>query len=120
MFDTQTSEGTGSKPYILITTHYINSPVDKPDQWVLKVDQLAFMLLEGHHTGANIASIIACVLDEYGISGKVGIVFMLYTDTDFLQLGRFTADNTSNNDMALKALKDHLDPGGDCWDPVQH
>ncbi len=22
--------------------------------------------------------------------------------------------------MALKALKDHLDPGGDRWDPVQH
>jgi hypothetical protein len=51
---------------------------------VLKVDQLAFVLLEGHHTGANIASIIAGVLDEYGISGKVGIVFMPCTDTDFL------------------------------------
>jgi len=51
---------------------------------VLKVNQLAFALLEGHHTGANIALIIASVLDEYGISGRVGIVFMPCTDTDFL------------------------------------
>ena len=29
------------------------------------------------------------------------------------------ADNMANNDMALKALKDHIDPGGVCWDPVQ-
>jgi hypothetical protein len=84
MFNKWTSQGTGSNLYILITTHYINSPADKPDQWVLKVDQLAFGLLEGHHTRANIASIIAGVLDEYGISGKVGIVFMPCTDTDFL------------------------------------
>ncbi len=84
MFDTWTSEGTGSNPYISITAHYINSPVDKLDQWVLKVNQLAFALLEGHHTGANIALIIASVLDEYGISGRVGIVFMPCTDTDFL------------------------------------
>jgi hypothetical protein len=65
--------------YISITAHYINSPVDKPHQWVLKEDQLAFTLLEGHHTGANIALVIISVLSEYGISGKVSIAFMPYT-----------------------------------------
>ncbi len=28
------------------------------------------------------------------------------------------ADNMANNDMALKALKDHIDPGRVHWDPV--
>jgi hypothetical protein len=68
----------------LITTHYVNSPVDKPDQWVLREDQLTFMLLKGHHTRANMALIIASVLDDYGISGKVSIVFMPCIDVDAL------------------------------------
>lgn len=29
------------------------------------------------------------------------------------------ANNAANNDTALKALKDHIDSGGVCWDPVQ-
>ena len=78
------SEGTSSNPYLSITAHYVNSPVDKPDQWVLREDQLAFMLLDGHHTRANMASIIASVLDDYGISGKVSIVFMPCIDVDAL------------------------------------
>jgi hypothetical protein len=65
--------------YISITAHYINSPVDKPHQWVLKEDQLTFAPLEGHHIGANIASVIVSILSEYRISGKVSIVFMPYT-----------------------------------------
>jgi hypothetical protein len=76
-FNTWTSEGTDSNAYISITVHYVDSPVDKPHQWVLKEDQLAFMPLEGNHTGANIASIMGSVLSKYGISGKVSsIIFM--------------------------------------------
>jgi hypothetical protein len=59
--------------------HYVDSPVDKPHQWVLKEDQLAFAPLEGHHTGVNIASLIVSVLSEYGISEKVSILFMQFT-----------------------------------------
>jgi hypothetical protein len=81
---------------------------------------ITFAPLEGHHSGANIALIIASVLDEYGISEKVGIIFMPYTNADFWYSGWFTADNASNNDTALKVLKDHIDPGGDHWDLVQH
>ncbi len=83
-FDTWTSKGTGNNPYISVTAHYVSSPVDKPDQWALKEDQLAFALLEGHHTRANITSIVTNVLNEYGISEKVSIVFMPYTDIDCL------------------------------------
>jgi hypothetical protein len=57
----------------LITAHYVNSLVNKPNQWALKEDQLAFALLEGHHTRANITSIISNVLNEYVISQKVSI-----------------------------------------------
>ena len=63
--------------------HYIDSPKDRPEQWVLKKAQLAFALLEGHHTGANITSILAGVLERYGICEKVCIVFMPCTATDY-------------------------------------
>jgi len=36
-----------------------------------------------------------------------------------LQTGWFTADNASNNDTALRELKDYIDPDGDRWEPVQ-
>ena len=118
-FNLWTSEGTGSNPYLLITAHYVNSPIDKPDQWVLKNNQLAFTLLEGYHTGANIASIITSVLKQYEICGKVCVIFMLCTDANYLYSGWFTTNNASNNDTALKELKGLIDPDGDRWDPVQ-
>ena len=58
--------------------HYIDSPKDQPEQWVLKEAQLAFALLEGHHTGANIALILAGVLKQYGIYEKVCSVFCIH------------------------------------------
>jgi hypothetical protein len=66
-----------------VTAYYIDSPKDQPEQWVLKEAQLAFALLEGHHTGANIASILAGVLERYRICEKVGIVFVLCTAADY-------------------------------------
>ena len=76
MFDTWSSEGNKDN-YLSITAHYVDSPKDKPDQWVLKEVQLAFAELEGHHTGANIASILANVLKQYGICGKVTYVYCI-------------------------------------------
>jgi hypothetical protein len=64
--------------------HYVNSVVDRPDQWALREDQLAFVLLEGHHTGAIIVVIIARILNEYGISEKVCLIFMPCTYADCL------------------------------------
>jgi hypothetical protein len=53
------------------------------------------------------------------LEGTVGIIFMPYTNADFWYSGWFTANNASNNDTALKVLKDHIDPGEDHWDLVQ-
>jgi len=78
-FDTWTSEGGGSDNYLSVTAHYIDSPKDEPDQWVLRDVQLAFSPLEGHHTGANIASVISGVLERYEIREKVCIVFTICT-----------------------------------------
>ena len=77
MFDTWTSEGNHN--YLSATAHYIDSPEDRPDQWMLRNIQLAFALLEGPHTGANIASVLASVLERYGIREKVFTLFMLCT-----------------------------------------
>ena len=74
-FDAWTSNS--GHPYVSITAHYIDSPKDKPDQWELKEDQLAFTRLDGPHTGANIALVLASVLDRYAIRDKVCILFML-------------------------------------------
>jgi len=76
MFDIWSSEGNKDN-YLSITAHYINSPKDKLDQWVLKEVQLAFAELEGHHTRVNITSILANVLKWYGICGKVTYVYCI-------------------------------------------
>jgi hypothetical protein len=73
-FDCWTSDS--GHPYISLTGHYIDSPQDKPDAWALKEDQLAFTRLDGHHTGANIASVLLCVLDEYEIRNKVRLLLV--------------------------------------------
>jgi hypothetical protein len=66
-----------------VTAHYIDSPKDWPEQWVLKEAQLAFTPLEGHHTGANITLILAGVLEQYRICEKMGIVFVPCTAADY-------------------------------------
>ncbi|KDQ48995.1 hypothetical protein JAAARDRAFT_201237 [Jaapia argillacea MUCL 33604] len=53
-FDSWTNE----HPYLSINFHYINTPVDKPHEWELKNEQAAFAIIEGNHSGANLASIL--------------------------------------------------------------
>ena len=72
-FNTWTSEGSNN--YLSITAHYVDSPKDQLDQWVLREHQLTFALLEGHHTGENIALILADVLKQYDICGKVCVLY---------------------------------------------
>jgi hypothetical protein len=55
------------EPFLSVTAHYINNPVDKPQQWVFKSDQLAFMLVIGHHSGENFGKILMEAIDEYGL-----------------------------------------------------
>jgi hypothetical protein len=70
-FDTWTSDPGHN--FLSVTAHYIDSPMDRPDQWMLREAQLAFTLLEGHHTGVNIASVLETVIERYGIRDKVFI-----------------------------------------------
>jgi hypothetical protein len=58
-------------PYLSVTTHYIDTPADKPREWELRVVQLTFKHVEGRHTGKNIADILIEVVDHYGLRGKV-------------------------------------------------
>ena len=68
-FDAWTSEP--GDPYLSITGHYIDAPADRPNDWELKSEQLAFQEIEGRHTGKNIAQILSRTVDRYGIHGKV-------------------------------------------------
>ena len=82
------------------------------------------MPIVGNHSGENIAKILIETIDEYGIQGKVlsyslHSVSLLYNCT-IMQVGWFTADNATNNDTAIRAVAEHIDPSGKNWDPVQH
>jgi hypothetical protein len=76
-FDTWTS--SSGDPFLSLTAHYIDTPVDKPQQWVLKSDQLAFTPIIGNHSGANIGRILMEAIDEYDIRNKVHFVSYLFT-----------------------------------------
>jgi hypothetical protein len=68
-FDTWTSE-TGD-PYLSITAHYISAHEDRPQDWELRSEQLAFVPFEGNHSGANMANVLVRTVDRYGIREKV-------------------------------------------------
>jgi hypothetical protein len=54
-----------------ITSHYIDAPIYRPNDWELKMEQLAFETIEGRHTGKNIALILAHMVNHYKLNGKV-------------------------------------------------
>ncbi|PPQ85072.1 hypothetical protein CVT26_005196 [Gymnopilus dilepis] len=93
-FDAWTSKAYD--PFLAITAHYIDSPKDQPREWQLKSKVLAFEALKGRHTGANMATTISEVLDQYEINDKLGWV---------------TADNANANDKALRVLDKKLNGG---------
>ena len=68
-FDTWTSKP--GDPYISLTAHYIDTPVDHPDTWELRSEQLLFQEILGRHTGKNIGEILSCAIDRYDLRGKV-------------------------------------------------
>lgn len=68
-FDTWTSDS--HDPYLSVTGHYIDAPVDKPQDWELKSEQLAFTHFEGNHSGANMANVLIRTVDRYGLRNKV-------------------------------------------------
>ena len=68
-FDSWTSL-TGD-PFLGITAHYIYSPLDKPQQWVLKTDQLVLTPITRNHSGKNIAKILLEAIDAFDLCEKV-------------------------------------------------
>lgn len=43
-------------PFLSVTAHYISAPTEGPQEWELHSKQLAFTLIDGNHSGANLAS----------------------------------------------------------------
>ena len=64
-------------PYLGITAHYIDTPADRHSEWELKTVTLGYTVVEGNHSGANIAAHIIQVLDKYGLREKVDIYVIL-------------------------------------------
>ena len=64
-------------PFLSVTAHYIDSPINKPQEWKLKMEQLAFRHIKGNHSSANIGRILVEVIDEYGIRKKVCFSLLL-------------------------------------------
>jgi hypothetical protein len=90
-FDAWTS--APGDPYLSLTAHYIDTPVDHPSDWQLKSEQLIFQQIEGRHTRKNMADILGHALDRYCLHGKVGW---------------FTSDGASMNRATLRALQDSV------------
>lgn len=68
-FDAWTS--TPGDPYISLTAHYIHAPVDNPNTWELRTEQLLFQEIQGRHTGKILGEILSNALDRYQLYGKV-------------------------------------------------
>jgi len=68
-FDAWTS--APGDPYLSLTAHFIAAPVDRPNAWELKTDQLIFQEIQGRHTGKNMGDILSYALDRYDLRGKV-------------------------------------------------
>jgi hypothetical protein len=68
-FDAYTSRACD--PYLAITTHFIDAPPESPSSWRIHSDVAAFEHVPGAHTGVNLASVIASVVDRFGFRSKV-------------------------------------------------
>jgi len=66
---------------------------------------IGLRLLEGSHTGANMAGVVSELLQEYGIQDRFGY---------------FMGDNASNNDTLIRALADEQVSGEHHYNPQEH
>jgi hypothetical protein len=66
---------------------------------------IGLRLLEGSHTGANMAGVVSELLQEYGIQDR---------------LRYFMGDNASNNDTLVRALADEQVSGEHHYNPQEH
>ncbi|KAI3927198.1 hypothetical protein MKW92_013536 [Papaver armeniacum] len=79
-----------NKGYMALTTHYID------EEWRVQKRILSFSLVDGQHTGANIAKVLMDKLLEWNIDRKIGSI---------------TLDNASTNEVVVDELVNQLKPG---------
>lgn len=65
------TSGSGT-PVININGHYIDAPADRPTEWEIVTEELAFMRLDGRHTGERIGAALVETIDRYKLRTKVG------------------------------------------------
>jgi hypothetical protein len=107
-------------PYLSLTAHFIAAPIDRPNAWELKTDQLIFQEIQGRHTGTNMGNILSCALDRYDLRGKVRSFSLPSFLTDPpLQVGWFTSDGAAVNRTTLCVLQNStsMDAG---WTAQEH
>ncbi|KAF5313763.1 hypothetical protein D9619_013714 [Psilocybe cf. subviscida] len=85
-------------PYLAITAHYIDAPLDQPCEWTLKKQVIGFEELKGRHNGENMAALTNDVLEQYKIRDK---------------LGWLTSDNATSNDTLVRKIHQKEDK----WKP---
>ncbi|KAJ7028192.1 hypothetical protein C8F04DRAFT_892294, partial [Mycena alexandri] len=57
-------------PFMNINGHYISSPPERPNDWEMRTDELAFMKIEGRHTGQNLGNAVVRTVERYGLKKK--------------------------------------------------
>lgn len=78
-----------NKGYMALTAHYID------DQWRVQKRILSFSIVDGKHTGANIAKVLLDKLLDWNIDRKIGSI---------------TLDKASTNEVVVSELIDKLKP----------
>ncbi|CAE6517063.1 unnamed protein product [Rhizoctonia solani] len=86
------------RSFMAVTGHY-KKRMDGVD--TLVVELLAFRLVEGNHSGANLGRMLFGILSEYDILDKIGT---------------FTLDNASNNDTMMEDLERRMREAGHAFD----
>ena len=75
--------GNAKEDYISVVAHFVNA------DWELEKNVISLRLIEVSHSGVNIATRIAAVVEEYGLIDKIFSV---------------TLDNASSNARAMNTL----------------
>lgn len=86
-FTTDAWTSKNQHPFVGVTYHYIDS------DWNLNSGLLAFDIIEGDHSGANLGLLLLNVFRRYNIQHKVLAI---------------TTDNASNNDTMMGYMEDEL------------
>ncbi|WVZ49500.1 hypothetical protein U9M48_000856 [Paspalum notatum var. saurae] len=79
--------GKAKEDYLSVVGHFVNS------KWELEKRLFGLRLIDGKHSGVNIANVVATVIDDYALTDKVFAI---------------TLDNASSNNTAMKYLRPFL------------